>query len=124
MAFRIVVIPATPVGGAGVAGVTVRAGVPACKIHGYGIKYTSQPATTDLTVTMKGKAADKTLIARTNVNTSVAMKPTAEQAVDSAGTVIAATFVPIISDGGNVEVVVAQGDPVENGVIVTLMIEV
>jgi hypothetical protein len=118
----------TPVGGAGVATVVVTQKVPAGQLIGVQVNYTTQPATTDVTIKSTGEGGvQKTLLTLTNRNTDLPMATIGEPMLDSAGATLADTTknpnIALPAVAGSIEVTVAQGDPVANGVIVTLLIQ-
>lgn len=79
--------------------------------------FTSQPATTDVTITNQGSAR----LTLSNQNTDALDDPNVTRQ-DTAGADIASTTTEQIIWGG-VDVAVAQGDPITNGVVVTLIVE-
>lgn len=111
----------TPAGAAGAAAADESVGVPTGKLVGVEIDYTSQPATTDVTITNRGR----TLLARSNANADAFVQPVVN-VVDTAGAAVPATenrWAPAVVSG-SVRIQVAQGDPVADGVKVTLVLEV
>lgn len=89
------------------------------------VDYTSQPATTDVTVA-EAQAPARTLLALTNNNTDAVKYPRV-QVHDTAGTALTldgtrANVTRIYLSGVRVTVTVAQGDAATNGLIVRLLV--
>lgn len=110
-------IRTTPAGAAGSSVADVSTNIRPGILQGIFVDYTSQPATTDVTISNRGR----NLLVLTNVNTDGVYQPRV-LADDAAGVDIAGQHVaPAV--GGAIRVQVAQGDPVDGGVLVTLLIE-
>ena len=130
MATKIVTVKVTTTGGAGVAVGSAESGVPGgiARLLSYSIKYTSQPVTTDVTLTAEETSGvTKTLATISNANTDLAQRQPLEAAVDNLGVDVANTenpnlVSPIVT--GNLKVDVAQGDAATDAVEVRFVLEV
>lgn len=93
-------------------------------LHGYAklyaifIDYTSQPATTDVTITDSLIGTD---LVQLNGNTDKQYYPRAAAAKSADGS--ASTLTEVLPIAERFQVAVAQGDPVANGVSVTVYYE-
>ena len=111
----------TTAGGAGVA--TGSATTPSAvrgEILGVLLNYTSQPATTDVTLATAGEGGGPAynILVLTNLNADGYFAPR-KGAVDAAGAAIAASFVPfVVAD--KLTVSLAQGDAITNGLVATI----
>lgn len=118
MPFRVHSVRLTPTGAAGSAAASGQISVPPCRLVAVQLDYTSQPATTDVTLTNMGRA----VFTRSNSGTDGHF-PVREATVDVAGTAVAAGDGERFTEpalNGSVTIAVAQGDPVADGVIVIL----
>jgi len=106
------VVNLTPEGAAGSATATVDSDPIEGLLNHIYVDFTSEPATTDVTVT-ELYAPYRAILTLTNVNTDTLRYPTVK-AQDLAGVAQSADLRLHIS--GRLRVVVAQGDPVANGV--------
>lgn len=97
--------------------------IPSGIIVGVFIDFTTQPSTTDVTVSrVLPNGALQTLVVTTNVNTDVVMQ-IKEASYNTAGVVSASDLVYPWSINGKFQTTVAQGDAITNGVVVWAAIE-
>jgi hypothetical protein len=126
MAILHTTITVTTVGEAGVAiGTTTSAGVMRGYLLALHVNYTSQPATTDVTIaTAAGTHPAVTLLTLTSANTDVWKYPRL-QVHDIAGAALTLdgtrANVALIPISDQITVTVAEGDAVASGVIVTVV---
>ena len=76
-------------------------------LHSIAIDYTSQPATTDVTIV---DAAGRTVFTRANSSTDIALSPTARTGVDETGAATAGVDQPGLPYSGGLVISVAQAD--------------
>lgn len=119
-------IKVTTTGGAGVATGAGRIGISPARLAGIQVDYTSQPATTDVTVKCVFAGITKTLLTLTNANTDVPLRSITEVLFTDVNVAVPVTEspnrgLPIV--GGEIVVDVAQGDAATDGVKVTLLLE-
>lgn len=125
MALRAYSFAATPAGSAGSATVTITTPRIKGKIHSFDLDLDTQPATTDVTFRTKGAAGrpSRNIWARSNSNADGYFVPRKEP-VDAANAAITANGTnEMFAVNDLLEVVLAQGDPVTNGIRVTIYVE-
>lgn len=108
----------TTAGGAGVATGTGNVGVPASRLLAVDLDYTSQPATTDVTVTCNGV----TLLSVANANADKRVYPRVAVQDTSGANIAGRGEEPPIVDG-TVDIAVAQGDANAAGLAVILYLQ-
>lgn len=117
----------TPVGAAGSAAVSDSIPVKAGKLIGIAVKYTTQPNTTDVTIKNTLNGVSKTMLTLTNANTNLPLSSLGEPMLNNVGAALADTtkspntVEPTV--GGTIDIVVAQGDPVADGIEVIVMVK-
>lgn len=91
-----------------------------------GVKYNSQPNTTDVTIVAKTSTGDKTILTLTNANTDVPLQSYAEAFKTGINGAVANTESPDLVEpmvNGIFDITVAQGDPKVGGVTVVAVVE-
>ncbi len=109
-------------GSAGSATASGHAATPIGQLVALHLNYTSQPATTDITVTAPSNPAALTILTLSNANTDAWFFPKTQDH-DNVGAAITGSYSdPLLHNG--VDIAVAQGDAVTDGVIATLYVRV
>lgn len=113
----------TPAGSAGSATATGLTGVVSGEIMAIHLNYTSQPATTDVTIATAAVPV-QTLLTRTDANTDAWFYPRVG-VQDNTGAALSFDTTEPVPDrypvDDHVRITIAQGDPVANGLIVTIL---
>jgi len=84
------------------------------------VDYTSQAATTDVTIT-EVEGLQRTLLALINTNADTTAYPLI-QATDTAGAALTSTYSGIYVSGVHLKATVAQGSDIANGVVVRILV--
>ncbi len=115
-------IKITTAGSAGSASGSGHAATPIGQLVAMHLNFTSQPSTTDVTVTAPGNPAALTLLTLTNVNTDAWYFPKTQDHDNTGAGITGSYSDPLLHQG--VDISVAQGDAVSDGLIATLYVRV
>jgi hypothetical protein len=116
------VIRVSPAGDPGAAIGSTTIGVPPSKLQAIQIHYADQPDTTNIAITHVLAGVEKTIMILSDRNDDLSLHGAAESIVDDAGEEIQVVIPPRLN--GRIRVDVTNGDEIENGVVITLELEV